>query len=77
MGTSVIMFENLQDRLSGTFKKITGKARLTDDNIQATLREVRKALLEADVAGRWAPRWARRSILGSSSSKLLSLSWLR
>ncbi len=50
MGTSVIMFENLQDRLSGTFKKITGKARLTDDNIQATLREVRKALLEADVA---------------------------
>lgn len=49
-GTSVIMFENLQDRLSGTFKKITGKARLTDDNIQATLREVRKALLEADVA---------------------------
>ncbi|WP_049722544.1 signal recognition particle protein [Gilvimarinus polysaccharolyticus] len=44
------MFENLQDRLSGTFKKITGKARLTDDNIQATLREVRKALLEADVA---------------------------
>lgn len=44
------MFENLQDRLSATFKKVTGKARLTDDNIQATLREVRKALLEADVA---------------------------
>lgn len=44
------MFDNLQDRLAGTFKKITGKARLTDDNIQATLREVRKALLEADVA---------------------------
>ncbi|MBU2887057.1 signal recognition particle protein [Gilvimarinus agarilyticus] len=44
------MFENLQDRLSATFKKVSGKARLTDDNIQATLREVRKALLEADVA---------------------------
>lgn len=44
------MFENLQDRLSTTFKKVSGKARLTDDNIQSTLREVRKALLEADVA---------------------------
>ena len=44
------MFQNLSDRLSSTFKKVTGKARLTDDNIQETLREVRKALLEADVA---------------------------
>jgi len=44
------MFQNLSDRLSSTFKKVTGKARLTDDNIQDTLREVRKALLEADVA---------------------------
>ncbi|HEY7885193.1 MAG TPA: signal recognition particle protein [Cellvibrionaceae bacterium] len=44
------MFQNLSDRLSHTFKKVTGKARLTDDNIQETLREVRKALLEADVA---------------------------
>jgi len=44
------MFENLQDRLSGSLRKITGQARLTDDNIRDTLREVRKALLEADVA---------------------------
>lgn len=44
------MFQNLSDRLNDTFKKITGKARLTDDNIKATLRDVRKALLEADVA---------------------------
>lgn len=44
------MFENLQDRLSRTLKKVTGKAKLTDDNIKDTLREVRKALLEADVA---------------------------
>ncbi len=44
------MFQNLSDRLTESFKKITGKARLTDDNIQGTLREVRKALLEADVA---------------------------
>lgn len=44
------MFDNLSDRLSHSLKSITGKARLTDDNIKSTLREVRKALLEADVA---------------------------
>ncbi|AFU97907.1 signal recognition particle protein [Simiduia agarivorans] len=44
------MFDNLTERLSKTLRNITGKARLTDDNIKDTLREVRKALLEADVA---------------------------
>ena len=44
------MFENLSDRLSKTLKNITGKGRLTEDNIKDTLREVRMALLEADVA---------------------------
>ena len=44
------MFENLSDRLSLSLKKITGKASLTEENIQETLREVRMALLEADVA---------------------------
>ncbi|MBT5718003.1 MAG: signal recognition particle protein, partial [Gammaproteobacteria bacterium] len=44
------MFDNLTDRLSGTFRKLTGKANLTEANIQDALREVRRALLEADVA---------------------------
>lgn len=44
------MFENLTDRLSHTLRTVTGKARLSEDNIKDTLREVRKALLEADVA---------------------------
>ncbi|MBT4519160.1 MAG: signal recognition particle protein [Halieaceae bacterium] len=44
------MFENLSDRLSHSLRSITGKAKLTEDNIQETLREVRMALLEADVA---------------------------
>ncbi|WP_421684041.1 signal recognition particle protein [Stutzerimonas urumqiensis] len=44
------MFENLTDRLSQTLRHVTGKARLTEDNIKDTLREVRMALLEADVA---------------------------
>lgn len=44
------MFENLTARLSATLKGLAGKARLTDDNIADALREVRMALLEADVA---------------------------
>ncbi len=44
------MFENLTDRLSDSLKKVTGQAKLTEDNIKETLREVRMALLEADVA---------------------------
>lgn len=44
------MFENLSDRLSQTLKNISGRGRLTEDNIKETLREVRMALLEADVA---------------------------
>ncbi len=44
------MFDNLSDRLSQTLRHVTGKARLSEDNIKDTLREVRMALLEADVA---------------------------
>lgn len=44
------MFENLSDRLTRTLKNISGRGRLTEDNIKETLREVRMALLEADVA---------------------------
>ena len=44
------MFDNLTDRLSGALKKIKGQGRLTEENVKDTLREVRLALLEADVA---------------------------
>ncbi|MBT8038838.1 MAG: signal recognition particle protein [Gammaproteobacteria bacterium] len=44
------MFENLTDRLSRTVTQLRGKGRLTEDGIRETLREVRIALLEADVA---------------------------
>tara|TARA_R110002050_G_scaffold106433_7_gene216372 strand:- start:8911 stop:10326 length:1416 start_codon:yes stop_codon:yes gene_type:complete len=44
------MFENLSERLGKTLKNISGRGRLTEDNIKDTLREVRMALLEADVA---------------------------
>lgn len=44
------MFENLSERLSQTVKKLRGQARLTEENIKDALRDVRMALLEADVA---------------------------
>lgn len=44
------MFKSLTERLSQTLKQISGQSKLTEDNIKATLREVRMALLEADVA---------------------------
>ncbi len=44
------MFTTLQDRLTATFKNLRGKGKLSDADIDATLREIRVALLEADVA---------------------------
>ena len=44
------MFENLTDRLSKTLKGLRGQGRLSEENIKDSLRDVRQALLEADVA---------------------------
>ncbi len=44
------MFDNLSDRLGSTLKNLKGQGKLTEANIKDTLREVRMALLEADVA---------------------------
>ena len=44
------MFDNLSQRLQKTVKQLRGQARLSDENMKQTLREVRMALLEADVA---------------------------
>ena len=44
------MFDSLSDRLSKTIKNLRGQGRITEDNIKDTMRDVRMALLEADVA---------------------------
>jgi len=44
------MFENLSERLSGVFDKLTKQGALTDEDVKTALREVRVALLEADVS---------------------------
>ena len=43
------MFESLSDRLQGVFRSLRGEARLTEQTVEAALREIRMALLEADV----------------------------
>ncbi|MFS8609270.1 MAG: signal recognition particle receptor subunit alpha, partial [Gammaproteobacteria bacterium] len=44
------MFDTLTERLNGALKKITGRGRITEDNVRDTVRQIRMALLEADVA---------------------------
>lgn len=43
------MFDNLSDKLQNAFRNITGKGKLSEENIQSALKEIRLALLEADV----------------------------
>ena len=42
-------FENLSDKLQGVFKKLRSKGRLTEEDVKSAMREVKIALLEADV----------------------------
>ena len=44
------MFENLTDRLEKSFRLIKGQGRITEVNISETMKDVRKALLDADVS---------------------------
>lgn len=54
------MFDSLTDRLSDVFRKLGGRAQLTEANIQDALREVRLALLEADVNFRVVKEFTER-----------------
>ncbi|MGH9641546.1 MAG: signal recognition particle receptor subunit alpha, partial [Terriglobales bacterium] len=48
--SSLTVFDSLSSRLSTVFKGLRSKGRLSDSDIDATIREIRVALLEADVA---------------------------
>lgn len=43
------MFQSLQDKLNGAFKTLKGKGKITDINIASTVKEIRRALMDADV----------------------------
>ena len=59
-------FENLQDKLSSVFKKLRGRGKLTESDIKTAMREVRLALLEADVSVKVV-----RSFIDSVSARAL------
>ncbi|GAA2717689.1 MULTISPECIES: signal recognition particle protein [Streptomyces] len=69
------MFDTLSDRLAATFKNLRGKGRLTEADIDATAREIRIALLEADVAlpvVRAFIKQVKERALGAEVSKALN-----
>lgn len=49
LGGCVLMFDNLSDKLQRVFKNLRGQGKLSAENMDAALREIRMALLEADV----------------------------
>jgi len=69
------MFENLSQRLKSVTERLRGRGRLTEDNIQGAVRDVRRALLEADVAlpvVRDLVHRVRQRALGSEVSRSLN-----
>lgn len=69
------MFENLTDRLEGVFKKLRGHGILTEENIEEAMREVRMALLDADVNFKVAKKFVAtiaEKAVGREVSKKLS-----
>lgn len=69
------MFENLTERLSKTFRNVVGRGKLSEDNMKETLREVKNALLEADVALEVVNQFlegVREAALGMEVSKSLT-----
>ena len=54
------MFENLSERLERSFKILKGQGKITEINVAETLKDVRKALLEADVNYKVEGAWSER-----------------
>jgi len=54
------MFENLSERLDRSFKLLKGEGKITEINVAETLKDVRKALLDADVSSQVIYRYGKR-----------------
>src|ERR671914_179905 len=66
------MFESLSARLQGITERLRGKARITEADLDAALREIRLALLEADVNFRVVKDFVARVREGAAGADLLS-----
>ena len=68
------MFEALSDRLDGIFSRLRGKGVLSEDDVEEILREIRLALLEADVNFKVVKNFLERvkaDLVGAEASKAL------
>ena len=63
------MFESLSDKLSAVFTRLSGKGRLSEKDVEAALREIRVALLEADVNFKVARDFTARSFTRAVKSR--------
>ncbi|HEY0752081.1 MAG TPA: signal recognition particle protein [Chitinophagaceae bacterium] len=73
------MFESLQDRLEGAFKNLKGESRITELNIASTVKEIRRALVDADVNYKIAKEFTdkiRKEALGEKVINAISPSQL-
>ena len=61
------MFDNLSDRLQSVFANLTSKGRLTEADVDAAMREIRMALLEADVNFKVVKEFVRASVSAPSA----------
>ena len=64
------MFESLSDRLDGAFKVLQGNNKLTDINIAQSVREIRRALVAADVNYKIAKESLHSPLLGRDKTYL-------
>ena len=70
------MFENLSERLERSFKNLKGEGRITEINVAETLKDVRRALLDADVNYNVAKKFTdtvKEQLLGVMYSRLYAL----
>src|SRR6476659_8814171 len=65
------MFDNLTERLESAFKNIKGEARITDLNITNTVKDIRRALVDADVKYKIAKEFTDKVKEKAMSSKVL------
>ncbi|MGM0627854.1 MAG: signal recognition particle protein [Candidatus Fermentibacterota bacterium] len=65
------MFDTLTDRLSATFRRLRGRGKLTEKDVRDAMREIRRALLEADVNFRVAKRFVRDVAAEATGERVL------
>lgn len=66
------MFSNLQDRLDSAFKNLKGEGKITELNVAATIKEIRRALVEADVNYKTAKEFTENIRLKALGEKVLT-----